>query len=342
MHEANNVWNRPYVKCARVVGDVLGKISSARRCGDLRGARAHGAGFFHALHVDRRAGQFRIDRRRFGGGLSLHRVPARENHVRHAGRHRHGNGRFRAELRRQGARAGRTSHAHPESARKWVFGHRGRHGDQHSAAQFVRSGRCVPGAAQEPAVVGGRVDPDHSGARFSDARNHLRPRGGPGRLSHGARQDRDARTDAFRGDGQRRALGDHHRRASLPGQQGEPPDAHRRARAREENRRHFRYPRRIGQERNARRHRVEARRSARHHPEPAVEGDAAPGHVRDEHGRAGRRPAAAPQSQTVPRSLPPASPRSRHAPHRLRAAQSARPRAISSKVSQLRFPTSTK
>jgi DNA gyrase subunit A len=25
MHEAGNVWNRPYVKCARVVGDVLGK-----------------------------------------------------------------------------------------------------------------------------------------------------------------------------------------------------------------------------------------------------------------------------------------------------------------------------
>src|SRR4026207_41942 len=25
MHEANNVWNRPCVKCARVVGEVLGK-----------------------------------------------------------------------------------------------------------------------------------------------------------------------------------------------------------------------------------------------------------------------------------------------------------------------------
>ncbi len=25
MHEANNIWNRPYVKCARVVGEVLGK-----------------------------------------------------------------------------------------------------------------------------------------------------------------------------------------------------------------------------------------------------------------------------------------------------------------------------
>src|SRR4051812_50128551 len=25
MHKSNNVWNRPYVKCARIVGDVLGK-----------------------------------------------------------------------------------------------------------------------------------------------------------------------------------------------------------------------------------------------------------------------------------------------------------------------------
>jgi DNA gyrase subunit A len=25
MHEANNLWNRPYVKCARVVGEVMGK-----------------------------------------------------------------------------------------------------------------------------------------------------------------------------------------------------------------------------------------------------------------------------------------------------------------------------
>src|SRR5690554_883677 len=26
MYEANNVWNRPYVKCARVVGEVMGKF----------------------------------------------------------------------------------------------------------------------------------------------------------------------------------------------------------------------------------------------------------------------------------------------------------------------------
>ncbi|MFO1507780.1 MAG: DNA gyrase subunit A [Lysobacterales bacterium] len=26
MHEANNIWNRPYIKCARIVGDVMGKF----------------------------------------------------------------------------------------------------------------------------------------------------------------------------------------------------------------------------------------------------------------------------------------------------------------------------
>ena len=26
MHESNTVWNRPYVKCARVVGEVMGKF----------------------------------------------------------------------------------------------------------------------------------------------------------------------------------------------------------------------------------------------------------------------------------------------------------------------------
>ena len=31
MHESNNVWNRPYVKCARVVGDVLGRTIRAKR-----------------------------------------------------------------------------------------------------------------------------------------------------------------------------------------------------------------------------------------------------------------------------------------------------------------------
>ena len=52
MHEANTVWNRPYVKCARVVGDVLEDPGPALRlgqCGMERRVdtsyRANGQGF---------------------------------------------------------------------------------------------------------------------------------------------------------------------------------------------------------------------------------------------------------------------------------------------------------
>ena len=53
-----------------------------------------------------------------------------------------------------------------------------------------------------------------------------------------------------------------------------------------------RHPRRVRQVRHARRHRAEARRSARGRAEQPVQADAAAGHLRHEHGGAGRRPAA--------------------------------------------------
>ena len=46
-----------FKKCARVVGDVIGKYP-ARRYGGLRRNGAFGAGFLGALSVGRRAGQF--------------------------------------------------------------------------------------------------------------------------------------------------------------------------------------------------------------------------------------------------------------------------------------------
>ena len=64
MHEANIVWNRPYVKCARVVGDVLGKYHPHGDMRDLRRAGADGAGLLAALPADRRPGQLRLGRRR--------------------------------------------------------------------------------------------------------------------------------------------------------------------------------------------------------------------------------------------------------------------------------------
>ena len=77
---------------------------------------------------------------------------------------------------------------------------------------------------------------------------------------------------------------------------------------------------------HARRDRAEARRSPRDHPQQPVQADAAAGQLRHEHGRAGRRPAAAPQPQAVPRVLPDPPARGRHAAHGVRAAQGARTR----------------
>ena len=106
MHEANIVWNRPYVKCARVVGDVMGKYhphgdmaiydALVRMAQDfsLRYPLIDGQGNFGSVDGDN------------AGGDALHRVPAAEDRRRAARRHRQGNGRFRPELRRQGAGAG--------------------------------------------------------------------------------------------------------------------------------------------------------------------------------------------------------------------------------------------
>ena len=96
MHEANIVWNRPYVKCARVVGDVLGKYhphgdtaiydALVRMAQDfsLRYPLIDGQGNFGSVDGDN------------AGGDALHRVPAAEDRRRAAGRHRQGNRRFRA------------------------------------------------------------------------------------------------------------------------------------------------------------------------------------------------------------------------------------------------------
>ena len=50
-----------------------GQISSAWRPRDLRRAGAHGAGLLDARAADRRAGQFRLGRRRSARGVALHR-----------------------------------------------------------------------------------------------------------------------------------------------------------------------------------------------------------------------------------------------------------------------------
>ena len=60
---------------------------------------------------------------------------------------------------------------------------------------------------------------------------------------------------------------------------------------------HLGHPGRIGQVRHAGGDRAEARRGARGRPQQPVQADAAPGHLRHEHGRARRRPAEAAQPE---------------------------------------------
>ena len=136
MHEANNVWNRAYVKCARIVGDVMGKYhphgdssiydTLVRMAQDfsLRYPLVDGQGNFGSVDGDTAAAMRYTECR-------LERLSSRA-----ARRHRQGNRRFpvpnydEKELRADGAADARS-----EPAGQRLRRHRGRHGDQHAAAQ---------------------------------------------------------------------------------------------------------------------------------------------------------------------------------------------------------------
>ena len=126
MHESNTVWNRPYVKCARVVGDVLGKYhphgdsatyeALVRMVQEfsLRYPLIDGQGNFGSVDGDG-AAAYRYTECR------LQRIAGGD-----AGRHRQGNGRFRAELRRQGDGAVGAPGAAAEPAHQRLVRHRRR------------------------------------------------------------------------------------------------------------------------------------------------------------------------------------------------------------------------
>ena len=153
-----------------------GQVPSARRSRHLRRARAHGAGLLDARAADRRAGQFRLGRRRSARGLPLHRGEARPFRFGPARRPRQGHGRFQAELRREGRGAGRPAGALPEPSGQWRGRHRRRHGDQHPAAQSRRDHRCAARDDGEARHLARRADGASARPRFPDRRDDSRPR----------------------------------------------------------------------------------------------------------------------------------------------------------------------
>ena len=157
MQELGLASNRAYKKSRPYRRRGARQVPSPRRLRRVRHDGAHGAGFLHALSARGRPGELRLGGRRLCRGHAVHRsahVPARG---RDAARSREGHGQLRAELRRhaQGAVGAPGDGAEPSGQRRQR--HRGRHGDEHPAAQSLRGHR--------------RLHRDDQGSRTSTTRS---------------------------------------------------------------------------------------------------------------------------------------------------------------------------
>ncbi len=267
-----------------------GQVSPARRQLGLRRDGAHGAGFLHAPAADRRAGEFRLDRRR---------PPAAMRYT-------------EARLSSLGESCSKTSTRTPSTCRRTSTA---RCASQRccrpasptcsstalpvsrwacrpiSAAQPGRGDRRLHGADRRSGLEHRGSDRHRAGARFPDRRHHSRAGGHPRRLPsrprlhHHARQGRDR-------DPARRSRSHHHQRDPLPGEQGHDGRAYRRIVAREEGGGDRRGARRIRPPRLSRGDRDQARRHGRRGAQPALPLHAAAVDLRRQHGGARRRPTA--------------------------------------------------
>jgi DNA gyrase subunit A len=153
----SNDWNKAYKKSARIVGDVIGKYhphgdtavydTIVRMAQDfsLRYMLVDGQGNFGSVDGDNAAAMRYTEVRmaRIGhellADLDKETVDFGPNY--------------------DGSEQSRWSAgAHSEPADQRLVRHRGRHGDQHPAAQPERGGRCLSGAAQQPGVDDRRTD----------------------------------------------------------------------------------------------------------------------------------------------------------------------------------------
>ena len=219
MHEANNVWNRPYVKCARIVGDVLGKYhphgdtatyeALVRMAQDfsMRYMLIDGQGNFGSVDGDSAAAyrytECRLERiaselladidketvdfvpNYDGKELEPAVLPTRVPNLLVNGS--------------SGIAVGMATNIPP-----------------HNLGEVVDA--CLHLLATA-ALRDRGPDQADAGARLSDRRHHLRPRRRARGLPHRARPRGDARAHPLRGHRQGRPPGDHRRRAALPGEQ---------------------------------------------------------------------------------------------------------------------------
>ena len=174
MHELSNDWNKAYKKSARIVGDVIGKYhphgdtavydTIVRMAQDfsLRYPLVDGQGNFGSVDGDNAAAMRYTEIRM--AKIAHELLADLDKETVDFGPNYDGSEREPLVLPAK----------FPNLLVNGSSGHRGRHGDQHSAAQPGRGDRCVPRAAQQPRHHHRRADQDRPGAGLPDRGDHLR------------------------------------------------------------------------------------------------------------------------------------------------------------------------
>ena len=198
MFENNLTPGRPYKKCATVVGDVLGKYhphgdssvydALVRMVQEfsLRYPLIDGQGNFGSIDGDNAAAYRYTESRLMNIAMEMlgdidkntvNTVPNFDDTTR---------------------RAGRSAGGHSESDRERLDGHRGRHGDEHSAAQPARSRQRDHPSDRQSRSDDRRYSQAHQRPRLPDGRVHLRTRRDQGLSRDGTRPHRHARARGHR------------------------------------------------------------------------------------------------------------------------------------------------
>ena len=170
--------DRGHVKCARVVGQVMGLL------------HPHGDGaIYDALVRMAQPWSMRlplIDGHGNFGSLDAGPAAMRYTECRmatrrrgHDPRARRGHRRLQAQLRRQGVGARRAAGGVPEPARQRRHRHRRRHGHQHRPAQPRRGGGGAAAADPQPGHRARRPDAPHPRPGLPDRRQDRRARRDP-------------------------------------------------------------------------------------------------------------------------------------------------------------------
>ena len=253
--------DRGFSKCSRVVGDVMGQYHPHGDTAIYDTMVRLAQPWVLRYAADQRPGQLRLAGQRLRRRHALHRVPDGAAGHGDGARHRRGHRRLPPQLRRSLAGADHPALALPQPAGQRLGRHRGRHGDQHPAAQPHRGRRrCDVGARaprRHPRGAAGRARRADQGPRLPQRRADRRPPGHRAGLPHRSWLDHPARgrRDRRGRQGPRHAG---HQRAPLHGQPRQPRAQDRRARRLRPDPGHLRRPRR---------HQLAHRPAPGHHPQ---------------------------------------------------------------------------